>query len=44
MDVLKLDPINKYGAPARIISYFGGKQGYLDAVRELKEELYEVEG
>ncbi len=43
MDVLKLDPINKYGAPARIISYFGGKQGYLDAVRELKEELYEVE-
>lgn len=44
MDVLKLDPINKYGAPARIISYFGGKQGYLDAIRELKEELYEVEG
>lgn len=44
MDVLKLDPINKYGAPARIISYFGGKQGYLDAVRELKEELYEVKG
>ena len=44
MDVLKLDPINKYGAPARLISYFGGKQGYLDAVRELKEELYEVEG
>ena len=44
MDVLKLDPINKYGAPARIVSYFGGKQAYIDAIRELENELYEVEG
>lgn len=44
MDVLKLDPINKYGAPAKIVSYFGGKQAYLDAVRELENELYEVAG
>lgn len=42
MDVLKLDPINKYGAPAKIVSYFGGKQAYLDAVHELENELYEV--
>lgn len=44
MDVLKLDPINKYGAPARIVSYFGGKQAYIEAIRELENELYEVEG
>lgn len=44
MDVLKLDPINKYGAPARIVAYFGGKQAYIEAVRELENELYEVEG
>lgn len=44
MDVLKLDPINKYGAPAKIVSYFGGKQAYLDAVHELENELYEVAG
>ena len=44
MDVLKLDPINKYGAPARIVSYFGGKQAYIDAIHELENELYEVEG
>ena len=42
MDVLKLDPINKYGAPARIVGFFGGKQGYLDAVHDLEIELYEV--
>lgn len=44
MDVLKLDPIKKFGAPARIVSYFGGKQAYIEAIRELENELYEVEG
>lgn len=44
MDVLKLDPINKFGAPAKIVSYFGGKQAYLEAIRELENELYEVAG
>lgn len=44
MDVLKLDPINKFGAPAKIVSYFGGKQAYIDAIHELETELYEVEG
>lgn len=44
IDVLKLDPINKYGAPARIVNYFGGKQAYINAIHELENELYEVEG
>ena len=42
MDVLKLDPLKKFGAPAKIVKLFGGKEGYLKAVRELEEELYEV--
>ncbi len=41
-EVLKLDPFAKYGKPAKIAQYFGGKDGYLQAVRELEKELYEV--
>ena len=39
-DVLKLDPFMKYGKPARIAQYFGGKDGYLKAVQELEDEIY----
>ncbi len=41
-EILKLDPFTKYGKPAKIASYFGGKDGYLHAVQELEHELYEV--
>ena len=40
--VLKLDPFVKYGKPAKIAQYFGGKEGYIAAIRELEEELYKV--
>ena len=39
-EVLKLDPFLKMGRPAKIASYFGGKQGYQKALKELEEELY----
>lgn len=39
-DVLKLDPFNKYGKPSRIAQYFGGKDGYLKAVKELEKAIY----
>lgn len=39
-EVLKLDPMRQHGQPARIVSYFGGKAGYVQAVRELEDELY----
>lgn len=39
-DVLKLDPFTQYGKPQKIASYFGGKAGYLSAVRELETLLY----
>lgn len=41
-EILKLDPFNKFGKPAKIASYFGGKEGYLNAVKELEEEIYKV--
>ena len=40
MKVLQLDPINKLGTPPRIVGFFGGKDGYMSAVRELEHELY----
>lgn len=40
IDVLKLDPLKQFGAPSRIVKLFGGKDGYLTAIRELEAELY----
>lgn len=41
-EILKLDPFMKYGKPAKIAQLFGGKEGYLKAVKELEKEIYEV--
>ncbi len=39
-EILKLDPFLKYGKPAKISSFFGGKAGYIKAVQELEDALY----
>ena len=39
-EILKLDPFLKLGKPAKIAGYFGGKQGYLNAVQELEQAIY----
>lgn len=42
-DVLKLPDIRqKFGAPSNIVSRFGGKAGYLAAIKELEAELYKA--
>lgn len=41
-EILQLDPFKKFGKPAKIATYFGGKAGYLAAIRELEEELYKA--
>ena len=41
-EILQLDPFKKYGKPAKIAKYFGGKAGYLKALKELEEEIYKV--
>lgn len=40
--VLKLDPFVRMGKPAALVKLFGGKDGYLKAVRELENEIYKV--
>ena len=40
-EILKLDPFAKLGKPTKIAGYFGGKQGYLKAVKELEQAIYE---
>ena len=42
MSVLSLDPLKKYGTPAKIVSFFGGKNAYLSALHSLEEAIYEV--
>ena len=39
-EILKLDPFMKLGKPAKIAGYFGGKAGYLKAVKELEQAIY----
>lgn len=39
-EILKLDPFQKMGKPVKITAYFGGKDGYLKAVRALEEAIY----
>lgn len=38
--VLQLDPFRKMGAPAQIASFFGGKEQYYSAIRELEQYIY----
>lgn len=42
VEVLKLSEFKKFGMPAKIASYFGGKAGYFAAIKELQEEIYKV--
>ena len=41
-EVLKLDPINKIGTPIELIKAFGGKQVYIQAIKELESQLYKT--
>lgn len=38
--ILKLDPFIRMGKPAAIVKLFGGKDGYMQAVKELEDEIY----
>ena len=42
LSVLKVDPFNNLGTPAEIIKLFGNKENYLNAIRELEQELYKA--
>jgi type I restriction enzyme R subunit len=40
LDVLKVQPLSNFGSPMDIVKRFGGKDGYLQAVRALEAEIY----
>jgi type I restriction enzyme, R subunit len=42
MDVLKVKPLNEFGSPLEIIKEFGSKAKYLEAIKELEQELYKT--
>jgi type I restriction enzyme, R subunit len=41
LDILKVDPLRSLGTPVEIVNFFGGKAGYLAALRELETALYQ---
>jgi type I site-specific restriction endonuclease len=42
IEVLRVNPFDVYGSPVEIISNFGSKSNYLQAVKELEIELYKI--
>lgn len=42
MDILRVKPLTDYGSPIEIIEQFGSKAMYLQAVKELEQELYKT--
>ncbi len=40
MTILKVNPFREFGTPVEIIESFGGKEKYLKALNEIKEQLY----
>jgi type I restriction enzyme R subunit len=42
LEVLKVKPLTEFGSPIEIIKDFGSKEKYIQAVRELEQEIYKV--
>ena len=40
IEILRIDPLIQFGTPVQIVSLFGGKPQYLQAVQELEDALY----
>ena len=40
IEILKLESFRRLGAPSKIAEYFGGREGYLKAVKELEQAIY----
>lgn len=39
-EILKLEAFHRFGKPPVIAKYFGGKEGYIKAIKELEEAIY----
>lgn len=40
LEILKVDPLRGFGTPVEIVQLFGGKPGYLAALKDLETALY----
>lgn len=40
LEILSNDPFRKFGTPMKIAKLFGGKSGYIQAIRDLQKEIY----
>jgi type I restriction enzyme R subunit len=40
IEVLRIKPFDEFGSPVEIIKQFGSKEKYMQAIKELKQELY----
>lgn len=41
IQILKMDDFKKFGTPSKIAKLFGGKQGYLTAIKQLEDVIYQ---
>jgi type I restriction enzyme R subunit len=41
LEILKVDPLTAHGTPVEIVKLFGGREGYLNAIRDLETALYQ---
>ncbi|MBX7244056.1 MAG: DEAD/DEAH box helicase family protein [Candidatus Sumerlaeaceae bacterium] len=41
LEILKVDPLTRFGTPVEIVDLFGGKSAYLAAVREIETAIYQ---
>jgi type I restriction enzyme R subunit len=41
LDILKVDPLTKFGTPIEIVKLFGGKEPYLAAIQYLETQIYQ---
>lgn len=42
MKILQVNPFDEIGSPVEIIKMFGGKKNYLQALKELEQEIYKA--
>lgn len=42
LEILRVEPLTEFGSPMEIIKEFGGRDKYLEAIRDLEKELYEA--
>ena len=40
LGILNVQPINELGTPLEIVNLFGGREGYLKAVKEMESQIY----